>query len=168
MSGHSSPRMGTAVAIILTVLFAVSVTACQTTPSKSASPKQTPTSTPTPSTTFTPCPVVADWPVKPIAADVLAAVTKYYAGKHLTPITIYKNDQVILNVKEQSVGVHTCLNPGGGTAGYVGAVPLTATAAVMVYVKHKPYPGTETPSNFVTLAQMPGVGWTVVAEGTGP
>ncbi|MFA5919540.1 MAG: hypothetical protein WC800_08405, partial [Candidatus Nanopelagicaceae bacterium] len=88
--------------------------------------------------------------------------------KHLTPITIYKNQEMVLDVKEQSVGVHSCRNLDGGTGGYVGAVPLTATAAVMVYVKHEPYPTTQTPSNFVTLARMPGTGWTVVAEGTGP
>jgi hypothetical protein len=75
---------------------------------------------------------------------------------------------MVLDVKEQSVGVHSCRNLDGGTGGYVGAVPLTATAAVMVYVKHEPYPTTQTPSNFVTLARMPGTGWTVVAEGTGP
>lgn len=95
-------------------------------------------------------------------------VTKYYSEKHLTPITISKNQEMVLDVKEQSVGVHSCENEGGGVGGYVGAVPLTATAAVMVYVQHKPYPTTQTPSNFVTLAQIPGTGWTVVAEGTGP
>lgn len=160
--------MSVLVTAILTMLLAVSVTACQAAPSKSASSKQTPTSTPIPSTTLTACPVVANWPVKPVTADVLAVITQYYASKHLTPITVYKNEETILDVKEQSVGVHSCRNPDGGTGGYVGAVPLTATAAVMVYVKHEPYPATQTPSNFVTLAQMPDIGWTVVGEGTGP
>lgn len=152
------------------MLLAVSVTACQSGPSKSTSASQTPTPTPTPTptTTLNPCPVVANWPVKPVTADVLAVVTKYYAEKKLTPITIYNNEQMILDVKEQSVGTHSCLNPDGGVGGYVGAVPLKATAAVMVYVKHQPYPTTQTPSSFVTLAQMPGTGWTVVGEGTGP
>lgn len=166
MSEHVRPRIDTAVAAILTMLLTVSVTACQSSPSKSVSAKQTPV--PTPTTTLTPCPVVANWPVKPVTADVLAVVTKYYADKQLTPITIYKNEEMVLDVKEQSVGVHSCRNPDGGTGGYVGAVPLTATAAVMVYVKHEPYPGTQTPSNFVTLALMPGTGWIVVGEGTGP
>jgi hypothetical protein len=166
MSGHFRPRMSAAVATILTMLLTVSLTACQAAPSKSVSANQTPT--PTPTTTLTPCPVVANWPVKPVTADVLAVVTQYYSAKHLTPITIYKNQEMILDVKEQSAGVHYCQNVGGGTGGYVGAVPLTATAAIMVYVKHEPYPTTQTPSNFVTLAQMPGTGWTVVGEGTGP
>jgi len=160
--------MSAAVATILTMLLTVSLTACQAAPSKSVSAKQTPASTPTPTTTLAPCPVVENWPVKPVTADVLAVVTQYYSEKHLTPITIYKNQEMILDVKEQSVGVHSCRNLDGGTGGYVGAVPLTATAAVMVYVKHEPYPTTQTPSNFVTLARMPGTGWTVVAEGTGP
>ncbi len=166
MSGHTRPRVGTAVAAILTMLLTVSVTACQAAPSKSVSAKQTPAPTPTP--TLTACPVVSDWPVRQVTAAVVAVVTQYYTAKHLTPITIYKDQETVLDVKEQSVGVHYCRNLDGGTAGYVGAVPLTATAAVMVYVKHQPYPTTQTPSNFVTLAQMPGTGWTVVAEGTGP
>lgn len=168
MSGHIRPRVGTAVAAILTMLLTVSVTACQAAPSKSVSAKQTPAPTSTPSPTLTACPVVANWPMKPVTADVVAVVTQYYSAKHLTPITIYKNQETVLDVKEQSAGVHYCRNLGGSTGGYVGAVPLTATAAVMVYVKHEPYPTTQTSSNFVTLAQMPGTGWTVVAEGTGP
>lgn len=163
-------RSGAVVTAILTILFTLSLSACATAPTKSATEKQNPasalTSTPTP--TLTPCPVVADWPVKPVTADVLAVVTKYYAEKNLTPITIYKNQESVLDVKEQSAGEHSCENPGGGVGGYVGAVPLAASAAVMVYVQHKPYPATQTPSNFVTLALMPGSGWTVVAEGTGP
>lgn len=167
MSRIPRPRMDTAAAMLM-VFLAVSVTACQAASSKSASSKQTPSFTPTPTTTLTPCPVVANWPVKPVTADVVAVITKYYEAKHLTPITIYKNEEMVLDVKEQSVGVHSCQNPGDGVGGYVGAVPLTATAAVMVYVKHEPYPGTQTPSNFVTLALMPGTGWMVVAESTGP
>lgn len=166
MSGHLRPRMGVAVATILAMLVAVSLTACQSAPSKSALSSDTPTITPT--STLSPCPVVANWPVKAVTSDVVAVITRYYADKNLTPIAIDKNQEMVLDVKEQSVGVHSCSNPDGGSGGYVGAVPLTATAAVMVYVKHKPYPTTMAPSNFVTLALIPGTGWTVVSEGTGP
>lgn len=167
MIGHLRPRMGAAVATIL-VMLAVSVTACQATLTKSVSVKQTPAPTPTPTATLTPCPAVANWPVKLVTADVLTVVTQHYSAKHLTPITIYKNQEMVLDVKEQSAGVHSCQNPGGPNGGYVGAVPLTATAAVMVYVKHEPYSAMPISSNFVTLAQIPGTGWTVVAESTGP
>lgn len=114
------------------------------------------------------CPVIAKWPVKPVAADVVVVLKRYFAAKHLTPITIYKNQETVLNVKEQSVGVHWCKNPDGSKSGYVGAVPKSATAAVMVHVKHKPYPVTQAASTFVTLAKMPRTGWRVVSEGTGP
>lgn len=170
MSGYVRSRSGAVVTSILIVLLAVSLSACTTSTSRTATEQPTPASTLTaaPTPTLTPCPVVADWPVKPVTADVLAVVTKYYTEKNLAPITIYKNQAMVLDVKEQSAGEHSCENPGGGVGGYVGAVPLTATAAVMVYVQHKPYPTTQTPSNFVTLALIPGSGWTVVAEGTGP
>jgi hypothetical protein len=83
-------------------------------------------------------------------------------------MTIYKNQEMVLNVNEQSVGVHYCKNPDGSKSGYVGSVPKNATAAVMVHVKHKPYPVTQAPSSFVTLAKIPRTGWKVVSEGTGP
>jgi hypothetical protein len=114
------------------------------------------------------CPVISSLPVRPVAADVRAVLTKYFSAKHLTPISVYKNQETILNVKDQSVGTHWCKNPDGSKSGYVGMVPKNATAAVMVHVKHKPYPVTEAPSTFVTLAKVPGVGWKVVSEGTGP
>ena len=91
-----------------------------------------------------------------------------HARKHLTPITIVNRRETVLNVKVQRVGVHYCANPGGGKSGYVGAVPKNALAAVMVYVRHKPYPVTNSPASFVTLARMPVTGWKVVSEGTGP
>jgi hypothetical protein len=114
------------------------------------------------------CPVVAKWPVKPVTSDVVAVLKRYYTAKHLTPMTIYKNQEMVLNVNEQSVGVHYCKNPDGSKSGYVGSVPKNATAAVMVHVKHKPYPVTQAPSSFVTLAKIPRTGWKVVSEGTGP
>jgi len=163
-------KIVTAVAAILTIAFTVSLTACQVAPSKSVSAKQTSVPNPTPSmsTTLNPCPVMANWLIMPVSADVLAAVTYYYSAKHLTPITISKSQELNLDVKEQSAGWHYCQNVGGGTGGYAGAVPPKATAAVMVYVQHKPYPSMPITSNFVTLALIPGTGWRVVAEGTGP
>jgi hypothetical protein len=92
----------------------------------------------------------------------------YYAKQGLTPISVPKNQVMVLDLKEQSKGEHLCLNDDGGTGAYIGSVPHKAISAVMVYVKHKPYPGTGAPANFVTLALMPGTGWTVVSEGTGP
>jgi hypothetical protein len=113
------------------------------------------------------CTSINNWPTKPVTTAVVNAVTKYYAAKKLTPVTIDKNREWILNVVAQRVGVHWCLNPDGSASGYVGAVPLNATAAVMVYAHHKPYPVVQAPSHFVTVAYIAGV-WKVVAEGTGP
>jgi hypothetical protein len=64
--------------------------------------------------------------------------------------------------------VHSYQNLGGGTSGYLGAGSLNATAVVMMYVEHEPYPTTQTPSNFVTLAELLGTAWTVVGDGTAP
>lgn len=62
------------------------------------------------------------------------------------------NRESIMPLASQRVGVHCCLDTNG---------------TVMVYVKHKPYPVTQAPSSFVTLALICGV-WKVVGEGTGP
>ncbi len=105
---------------------------------------------------------------KPIEKEVRAAVVKFYTAKKLAPVTIYKNREQIITVKLWTVGVHYCLNPGGGKGGYVGALPKTATSAVQVYAKHKPYPGTAAPSHFLMLAKTKTKGWTVYSEGTGP
>ncbi len=115
-----------------------------------------------------PCPVMAKMPVRSVEPAVVRVVQRYYAQKHLTPIAIIKHQETILNVVTQRVGVHYCTNTGGGKSGYVGAVPKNAVAAVMVYVRHKPYPVTQSPANFVTLARLPRIGWKVVSEGTGP
>ena len=106
-------------------------------------------------------------PTAPLAPAVKAVVTQYYDAIHLGPVTFYKNQQWVLNVAEQLKGVHWCANPDGGKSGYTGSVPANATAAVMVQVTHKPYPQTNAPTHFVTVAQLP-AGWKVVAEGTGP
>lgn len=107
-------------------------------------------------------------PRPPVASAVLSVVTAYYTAKHLGPITTPFHYQTVLNVHEQLVGVHYCRNSGGGLSGYTGVVPANATAAVQVFAKHKPYPVVGATSNFVTLAAIPGVGWKVVGEGTGP
>jgi hypothetical protein len=113
------------------------------------------------------CSFIDSWPKKTVTADVVAAVTTYYAAKKLTPITIENNREWILNVKQQSVGTHWCVTADGGKSGYTGSVPPQATAAVMVFVKHKPYPVTQFGTHFVTLAMVAGA-WKVVGEGTGP
>jgi len=124
-----------------------------------------------PSNSVTPlaaCTGPADWPTRAVTADVRRVVTQYYATRHLAPITIENNREMVLNVAEQSKGVHHCTNPDGSVSGYVGAVPANATAAVMVQVAHLPYPVTGSTGSFVTLATTPGTGWKVVNEGTGP
>jgi len=114
------------------------------------------------------CPVIAKSAVKPVTADVVSALNKYYAARHLTPVSVYKNQETVLNVKQQSSGVHWCRNLDGSKSGYVGVVPKNAIAAVMVHVKHKPYPTTMVASTFATLAKMPHTGWKVVSDDTAP
>ena len=114
------------------------------------------------------CPVMSKWPVKPVSADVVAALTKYYSARHLTPVSVYGKRETVLDVKKESVGVHWCRNLDGSKSGYVGVVPKNATAAVMVHVKHRPYPVTQAASTFVTLAKIPSKGWKVVSDDTGP
>lgn len=106
-------------------------------------------------------------PTAPLAPAVRMVVTQYYVVKHLGPVTFHKNQEWVLNVVEQSKGVHYCKNPDGSKSGYVGSVPASATAAVMVEATHKPYPVVGSPTHFVTVAKLP-TGWKVVAEGTGP
>ncbi|MGC8511209.1 MAG: fibronectin type III domain-containing protein [Acidimicrobiales bacterium] len=106
-------------------------------------------------------------PTSPLAPTVRAVVTQYYDAKHLGPVSFVGNRQWVLNVAQQSPGVHRCANPDGSTSEYVGSVPSNAAAAVMVEATHKPYPVVQAPTNFVTVARL-ATGWTVVAEGTGP
>ena len=113
------------------------------------------------------CQNYTTWPTRAVPAVVVNAVSAYYAQKKLTPITIEKNREWVVPVATERVGEHWCLNPDGSAAGYVGAVPFAASAAVMLYVHHKPYPVTEAPSHFVVLALVSGR-WKVVSEGTGP
>jgi hypothetical protein len=106
-------------------------------------------------------------PTAPLSPAVRAVVTQYYNIKHLGPVSFVKNQQWVLNVVQQTLGVHRCANPDGSMSEYVGSVPPDATAAVMVEATHKPYPVVEAPTNFVTVARL-ATGWKVVAEGTGP
>jgi hypothetical protein len=56
---------------------------------------------------------------------------------------------------------------GGGESGEGEFVPSNAIAAVMVLVDHKPYPVTGFSTHFVSVAQFPSVGCSVVGELTG-
>jgi hypothetical protein len=123
---------------------------------------------PSGATTLPACPIYAKLPTKPVAADVKAALQRYYAARHMTPVTVYNNRETVLNLKTFSAGVHWCANLGGGKSGYVGMVPAKATAAVSVHVRHKAYAVTGAASTFATLAKMPGVGWKVVSDDTAP
>lgn len=113
------------------------------------------------------CPSTATWPVKPVSAPVRAALTRYYSARHLTPVTVYKNQMWVLNVALERTGVHWCQNAGGGKSGYVGVVPKGATAAVLVQVTHKAYPVTGSRTTFATVAKL-AAGWKVVSDDTGP
>jgi len=115
-----------------------------------------------------PCPIFSKLPVKAVSGDVLAAIKSYYTARHLAPVAVYKNQETVLNVKQNWAGTHYCRNLDGSTSGYVGTIPKTATAAVMVHVKHKPYPVTMAASTFVTLAKIPGKGWKVTSDDTAP
>jgi len=108
------------------------------------------------------------YPTRKVTHEIVSVVTRYYAVRHLTPITIFQNTETVRSVHEDAVGTNWCRYPGGGTAASGGYVPLTAEAAVEALVVHMPYPVTHFSSNFVTLAKLPGSGWTVVGEGTGP
>jgi hypothetical protein len=106
-------------------------------------------------------------PVVALDPAVRAVVTQYYVEKHLEPVTFFKNQEWVLNVSQQTTGVHYCKNADGSKSGYVGSVPASASAAVMVEATHKPYPVVGSPTHFVTVAKLAS-GWQVVAEGTGP
>lgn len=132
-----------------------------------STPAATYANAPAASVAFAACNFYSNWPTKTVTADVVSAVTKYYVSRSLAPITIANNREWIVPLATERVGVHWCLNTDGSVTGYTGSVPLNATAAVMIYVHHKPYPVTEAPSHFVILAWVAGA-WKVVAENTGP
>ncbi len=113
------------------------------------------------------CPSTATWPSVTVSTPVKTALTKYYAARHLTPITIYRNRMWVMNVVLERVGTHWCSNPDGGRSGYVGVVPKNATAAVLVRSTHRPYPVTRAATTFATVVKLP-TGWRVVSDDTGP
>ena len=102
------------------------------------------------------CSGPSDWPTRAVTADVRRVVTQYYATRHLTPITIANNREMVLNVVEQSKGVHHCMNPDCSVSGYVGSVPANATAAVMVQVTHLAWPCDRFHREFRDAGRVPG------------
>lgn len=114
-----------------------------------------------------PCPVPDAWPTTPLTADMRAAIDAFFTTQGLLPVTVAR-DPWVLDVDAQSKGTHECANPDGGMGGYVGAVPIGSTDAVMVLVHHAPYAVTGASDTFVTLARGAAGAWSVVSEGTGP
>ena len=113
------------------------------------------------------CPTLATWRVKPVSPVVRSTLTTYYASRHLTPIKVVGNRMRILNPVVERIGVHWCLNASGGRAGYGGVVPRTATAAVLVQVRHRPYPVVGSVVTWATVVRLP-AGWKVVSDDTAP
>ena len=137
---------------------------------KGAGPSSSPSSAVTPRASLRVlpiCDVGVVRPTKAVPAQVVAAVTAYYAARHLTPIKIFRSQETILNVHEWPIGFNYCRHVGGGVSGEGGFVPSNAAAAVMVLVDHKPYPVTGFSTHFVSVALIPRVGWRVVGEFTG-
>ena len=113
------------------------------------------------------CPTLATWPINHVSPAVKSTVATYYAKRHLTPIRIMGNRMRVLNIVLERTGVHWCLNAGGGRAGYVGVVPKTANAAVLVQVQHRPYPVVGSTVTWATVVHLP-TGWKVVSDYTAP
>lgn len=119
-------------------------------------------------TLLRPCPIYNAMPTVIVDTAMLSAITNHFEDKGLAPVQLITPTARVLDVNAQSLGTHACANADGGVGGYTGAVPVGALEAVMAYVSHKPYAATGAGSTFVTLAKMPGLGWMVVSEGTGP
>ena len=137
---------------------------------KGTGPSSSPSNPTTPRTTIRVLPICDDGVVRPtkaVSAQVVTAVTAYFAARSLTPIKIVRGQETILNVHEWPVGFNYCRRTGGGVSGEGGFVPSNAIAAVMVLVDHKPDPVTRFSTHFVSVAQIPNVGWRVVGEFTG-
>ena len=113
------------------------------------------------------CPTLATWHIKPVSPVVRTTLARYYASRYLTPMAVIGNRMRILNLVLERTGVHWCLNSGGGRAGYVGVVPKTANAAVLVEVRHRPYPVVGSTVTWATVAHLP-TGWKVVSDDTAP
>ena len=115
------------------------------------------------------CDIPPQGPFVKVTVDVVAAVTKFYAKKKLTPIKVSLNRQKNLRVSLQIVGDHWCHYRGYTTKEkYSGFLPKETIAAVQVQVVHKPYPLTGDAVHIVYLAKLPKIGWKVIEEGTGP
>lgn len=133
-------------------------------------PSSVPSNTVTPRATLRVLPTCNDntiLPTKPVAPVIVTIVTKYYAARHLAPITIFQNQETVLSVHENAVGMDYCKNVGDGIGATGGYVPVNAVAAVRVLVEHK----TDSlgySAHFLTIAEIPKVGWKVVGVGTGP
>jgi hypothetical protein len=104
---------------------------------------------------------------KPVEVGVVKAIQLYYQRLNLTPIKIYKNQELVVDIILHAEGVHTCTYDGI-ESGYVGSIPYGATAAVQVAVTHKPYAQTGNNFGILYVAKMGTQGWKVVSEGTGP
>ncbi len=113
------------------------------------------------------CPTLATWHIKPVSPVVRSTLVRYYARRHLSPVTVIGNRMRILNPVLERTGVHWCLNSGGGRAGYTGVVPKTANAAVLVQVRHRPYPVVGSTVTWATVVHLP-TGWKVVSDDTAP
>ena len=137
---------------------------------KGTGPSSSPSNPTTPRTTIRVLPICDDGVVRPtkaVSAQVVTAVTAYFAARSLTPIKIVRGQETILNVHEWPVGFNYCRRTGGGVSGEGGFVPSNAIAAVVVLVDHKPDPVTRFSTHFVGVAHIPRVGWRVVGEFTG-
>ena len=113
------------------------------------------------------CPTLSTRPVRPVSAPVRAALTTYYAARHLAPVSVRANRMWVLGLALERVGTHWCLNAGGGRAGYVGVVPRNANAAVLVQVTHRAYPVTGAATTWATVVRT-GARWRVVSDDTAP
>lgn len=119
-------------------------------------------------TLLRPCPVFDAMPTVPVDGAMLRVITDHFTEQGVAPAHLIADTAWVLDVQAFALGTHECANPDGGSGAYTGAVPEGATDAVMAHVGHKAYPATGATASFVTLARMPGIGWMVVSEGTGP
>jgi len=107
-------------------------------------------------------------PLATAAPTFIRALVLAHYQKLLSPISIYKDQAEVLDVNIWSHTIHTCSNASGPDGGYVGNVPVGATAAYQVYVKYTPRAMRNDPWNFLLFAIMPGKGWILAYEGPLP
>ena len=106
--------------------------------------------------------------VRELSAAVRRAIVDYYTAKDLDPVVFPEAKETLLDIEQHRLGIHACTYVDGGVSAWTGDVPMTANAAVRVFVRHEPYPVTDTPANFVTVARMPSGRWEIVGEATSP